>query len=119
MRLLDFCITSRLIFPISPRGSDLAPAKQSLSSESIPKSVTRILNAAQIRQDFKKRKLEDNGDEKKAGKRRKVDGGGSAQPKELKVQIKPGESLQHFNRFVLCLCAHVFFDMFLLSLSGE
>jgi len=84
----------------SERGSDLAPVKQSLSTESIPKSVSRILNAAQIRQDFKKRKLEDIGEERNSGKRRKVADGSSSQSKKVKVKIQPGESLQHFNKRV-------------------
>lgn len=96
------------------RGSDLAPAKQSLSNEAIPKSLARVLNASQIREDFKKRKLTTNDalGTNRAEKRRKVDesGLGKSQPKQKAnkeeanvagLTIKPGESIGHFNRYVV------------------
>ncbi|KXN85071.1 hypothetical protein AN958_11744 [Leucoagaricus sp. SymC.cos] len=76
------------------QGSDLAPDKDSIGNETIPKSVSRVLNAFQIREDYKKkRKLEqDGGDEKSAKRRRKTD--------DFELKIKPGESIQHFYRRV-------------------
>jgi hypothetical protein len=60
----------------------------------------RTINAAQVRADFRaKRKLrgedgEDGEDGQKRGKRRKIDGGGRD------TQIRPGETLAHFNKCV-------------------
>ncbi len=82
------------------RGSDLAPGHHSLENETIPKSVARVLNSLSVRQQWKtnKRKAEDgdNGEGKGKGKRRKTEDE-SAAPK-----ILPGESLQHFNKCVVC-----------------
>ncbi|KAG6826957.1 hypothetical protein H0H92_013770 [Tricholoma furcatifolium] len=88
------------------RGNDLPPQKDSLSNEPIPKSASRILNAAMIRQQYKKRKNEDDGDHKQRDKRRRTDDGetGLKSQKDSqtasKLTIKPGESIQHFNRRV-------------------
>ncbi|KAG6853469.1 hypothetical protein C0991_004143 [Blastosporella zonata] len=90
-------------------GNDLAPKKDSLSNEPIPKALSRVLNAATIREEYrqKKRKLEDDGNQKQDDKRRKVDGDtkdSKSKRKEAQVTtklvIKPGESIQHFNRRV-------------------
>ncbi|KAG6914595.1 hypothetical protein DXG01_016429 [Tephrocybe rancida] len=91
------------------RGDDLAPQKDSLNNEPIPKGLARVLNAATIREQYrlKKRKLEEEGDHKPGDKRRKVDGDAKdskSKRKEVnattKLVIKPGESIQHFNRRV-------------------
>ncbi|KAG6831446.1 hypothetical protein H0H87_005118 [Tephrocybe sp. NHM501043] len=92
-------------------GNDLAPKKDSLSNEAIPKALSRVLNAATIREEYKlkKRKLEDDNARKQGDKRRKVDG--ESETKDFKSKrreaqattklvIKPGESIQHFNRRV-------------------
>jgi hypothetical protein len=103
------------------RGSDYAPSsnqssKQAISSEGIPKSAARVLNAAHVRQEWreKKRKLEsgeDIGERDRNGKKRRVDGSGDAKGKTMahhdsktknkSLGIQPGESLGHFNRCVL------------------
>lgn len=74
------------------RGSNLAPGKESISNEAIPKSAARVLNALQIREGYrKKRKLEEEGSNDRNGeKRRKMD--------DFQLKIKPGESIQHFYR---------------------
>ncbi|KAJ7806608.1 hypothetical protein B0H14DRAFT_3152867 [Mycena olivaceomarginata] len=87
----------------SKKGSDLAPTRpgaggDALSSEPLPKAFLRTINAAQVRAEFRaKRKLrgedgEDGEDGQKKGKRRKIDGGGRD------TQIRPGETLAHFNK---------------------
>lgn len=90
---------------ICARGEDLAPTKYSLVDEPIPKSLARVLNATKIREEWKgrKRKLEEVGGNAHAGKRRKAgdDAERSTEKKQKsKLAIKPGESIQHFNRFV-------------------
>ncbi|KAF9063317.1 hypothetical protein BDP27DRAFT_1335317 [Rhodocollybia butyracea] len=75
------------------KGEDLAPSKQSLSNEAIPKSLARVLNAANVREQFKKRKIASGEPEEKTeAKRRKLNGKVSG--------ILPGESLQHYNKRV-------------------
>ncbi|KAJ6516630.1 hypothetical protein C8R47DRAFT_1032119 [Mycena vitilis] len=83
----------------SQKGSDLAPIRKAggdaLSSEPLPKSFMRAINATQVRADFHaKRKLQgedgEDGGQKKA-KRRKVEGG-------VDAKIRPGETLAHFNK---------------------
>ncbi|KAJ7038770.1 hypothetical protein C8F04DRAFT_348060 [Mycena alexandri] len=83
----------------SKKGSDLAPARlggggDALSSEPLPKSFTRVLNAAQVRADYRaKRKLREDGDGE--------DGPKKAKKRKLEVaeaKIRPGETLAHFNK---------------------
>ncbi|KAK0492249.1 hypothetical protein EDD18DRAFT_1079723 [Armillaria luteobubalina] len=83
-------------------GSDLAPGKQALESEAIPKSVSRVLNAVHVREQWKSRKRmpEDDPDAIKPGKRRKTEKGDSGEKKAKTSGILPGESLQHFNKRV-------------------
>ncbi|KAF6749430.1 hypothetical protein DFP72DRAFT_819057 [Ephemerocybe angulata] len=78
------------------QGSELAPtAKDSIANEGIPKSAQRILNGFQIREDYKKRKMQGDGEEaKEGGKRRKTESAAE------QLKILPGESIQHFNRRV-------------------
>ncbi|KZV76059.1 hypothetical protein PENSPDRAFT_646602 [Peniophora sp. CONT] len=101
------------------KGSNLAPSKsEGISSESIPKSALRVLQAAQIRADHAKRKRENpDEDDGRSGKRRKQEGtagkgqgqvktaakvkGAAAEGKgKGEMKILPGESLAHFNRRV-------------------
>lgn len=83
------------------RGSDLAPATAVLSKEPIPKSVARVLNAAKVQEEWreKKRKSEEDpsGQPKDRKKRRKT----SEDAGEDTMKIHPGESLGHFNRYVV------------------
>ncbi|KAJ7908403.1 hypothetical protein B0H13DRAFT_2497361 [Mycena leptocephala] len=81
----------------SQKGTDLAPnrSKDALSSEPLPKSFARAINAAQVRADFRaKRKLgEGEGEDgPKKAKRRKVEGSVG------EAKIRPGETLAHFNK---------------------
>jgi hypothetical protein len=111
-------------FDLHYRGTDYAPSsnqtsKRAISSEGIPKSVARVLNAAHVRQEWreKKRKLEsgeDAGECDGKGKKRRVDRSGDAKEKgagkamaqhdsktkNKSLGIQPGESLGHFNRRV-------------------
>lgn len=86
----------------SHRGHDNAPVKSLLSNEGIPKGISRVLNAASIREDWrKKRKAE--AEEGPAVKRRRKEGGGKGgqerdDKKDANMKILPGESLAHFNR---------------------
>ncbi|KAF8073374.1 hypothetical protein FPV67DRAFT_1409842 [Lyophyllum atratum] len=91
------------------RGDDLAPSKDSLSNEHIPKGLARALNAEKVRAEWKikKRKLEEGGEHTEGNKRRKVDEDGKSSKGKRretqvtsKLMIKPGESIQHFNRRV-------------------
>ncbi|KAK7050609.1 hypothetical protein R3P38DRAFT_3387495 [Favolaschia claudopus] len=88
----------------SKKGNDLAPSRgaDALSSEPLPKSFLRAINAAQVRAEFreKKRKLRDEGRDAVEGggdqpkkKRRKSEGGA-----ETIQRIRPGETLAHFNK---------------------
>src|SRR6266404_4682152 len=105
-----------------PRGTDLAPPGAGdgtkLSTEGIPKSVSRVLDAARIRAEYRAKKrarVLEEGDTRhgdaddptlpKAKKRRHVvaedsDAGKStkASEKATGIEIQPGESLRHFNR---------------------
>ncbi|EIW81587.1 hypothetical protein CONPUDRAFT_90444 [Coniophora puteana RWD-64-598 SS2] len=68
-----------------------------LDEEPIPKSAARILNAASIRGSYKKRKLDDDGEEggKQGRKRSKGDGEGLEM-----LKLQPGETIAHFNKRV-------------------
>ncbi|TFK49173.1 hypothetical protein OE88DRAFT_1737369 [Heliocybe sulcata] len=80
------------------RGNDLAPREAGVSSEGIPKAMTRVLNAAKVQSDYRKRKNEDKDQANGGKKKRKVDG--EAKLDRAEMQILPGESLAHFNRRV-------------------
>lgn len=105
------------------RGSDEAPSsiytsKHALSTERIPKSVSRILNATHVRQEWrdKKRKFDsekDTGEHETKSKKRRVSSsevvkgkatgnsrGHDAEGRDKLLGIQPGESLAHFNRCV-------------------
>lgn len=106
-------------------GSDEAPSsiytsKQTISTERIPKSVSRVLNAVHVRQEWrdKKRKFEsgeDTGEREAKIKRRQFDEkaaltvktrkGHDVEGRDKVLGIQPGESLAHFNRWV-CLVLH-------------
>ncbi|KAH9010297.1 hypothetical protein EDB85DRAFT_2136367 [Lactarius pseudohatsudake] len=99
------------------RGADLAPpgagSSTTLSTEGIPKSISRVLDAAKIRTEYRQKKrarqLEegthdgDDGDSAptlaKGKKRRRVAADSDA-GKSSTIEIQPGESLKHFNRRV-------------------
>ena len=94
------------------RGSDIAPARDSLSHEAIPKGAARILNAARIQQDWKDKKrkrAEGAEDGPKDGKRQRVrgddEGGQRGGRHGGGIKIQPGESLAHFNRRVPAVVA--------------
>lgn len=76
------------------QGSNLAPGKESISNEAVPKSAARVINALKIRDDYrKKRNLEQEGhDDKIKHKRQRTE--------DTQLKIKPGESIQHFYRRV-------------------
>ncbi|KAI0321976.1 hypothetical protein OF83DRAFT_1044040, partial [Amylostereum chailletii] len=83
----------------SQKGANHAPNGNSISTEAIPKSVARVLNAATVREQYKsnKRKLEEDGPGTVTKKRRK---GAGSEVKSKALAIQPGESLAHFNRRV-------------------
>ncbi|RDX51375.1 hypothetical protein OH76DRAFT_1379201 [Lentinus brumalis] len=90
-------------------GSDVAPgAKKAIENEEIPKSVSRVLNAAKVRQEWaeKKRKGSEDDGAGPSRKRRKQSGtgdgdtGGGKQTQQTQLRIMPGESMAHFNRRV-------------------
>lgn len=78
------------------RSLDLAPSHLSISQEPIPKSLARALNAAKVREEWRKRKTEDREEEKTGTDRKKRKLNGKEQSKISK--ILPGESLQHYNK---------------------
>jgi hypothetical protein len=95
----------------------MAPGKQHLSKEDIPKSFSRVINASKIREEWraKKRKLEEISDGQHPEKRRKLtvnedkrtqsaEGKTKEKPVASHFKIKPGESIQHFNRCVVHQC---------------
>jgi len=91
------------------RGTDLDPGKDSIRNEAIPKSAARIFNAQAIRDQWKEKKRkhdEDEGD--RGGKRRKTGKepthGPKSDKKKVSLTIQPGESMQHFNRYVKTVC---------------
>ncbi|KAF8209613.1 hypothetical protein K438DRAFT_1572079 [Mycena galopus ATCC 62051] len=86
----------------SKKGTDLAPTPirggDALSSEPLPKSFTRAINAAQVRADFRaKRKLagEDDGEDGPTKKKRRK---GDNEKAKGDTRIRPGETLAHFNK---------------------
>ncbi|EPQ52145.1 hypothetical protein GLOTRDRAFT_64912 [Gloeophyllum trabeum ATCC 11539] len=82
---------------LAQRGSDLAPGNISVSAEGIPKSMARVLNAAKLHAEYRKRKNEDQNEGGKKKKKRKVQGD---RADKADMKILPGESLAHFNRRV-------------------
>ncbi|KAH9063733.1 hypothetical protein EDB83DRAFT_2382682 [Lactarius deliciosus] len=80
------------------RGADLAPpgvgGSTTLSTEGIPKSISRVLDAARIRAEYRQKK-----------RARQLEGGGAHDGKKLRrvaadsdAGKSRGESLKHFNR---------------------
>ncbi|KAJ4482583.1 hypothetical protein J3R30DRAFT_3369549 [Lentinula aciculospora] len=82
----------------SQKGSDLAPSHSSLSQEAVPKSLIRVLNAAKVREEWRKRKTEDRESEESISTKKKQKLNGKDQRKIS--NILPGESLQHYNKRV-------------------
>ena len=99
-----------------PRGTDLAPPRANSTTEGIPKSVSRVLDAARIRAEYRQKKrarlLEEDGGADapttlaKAKKRCRATGDSDQATTTTTIKIKPGESLKHFNQ---CASLHLFF----------
>jgi hypothetical protein len=88
-------------------GSDAPPVAEAraLSNEGIPKSVARVLDAARVRAEWRKRRAGDADAPDAAGsappkKKRKHGDDGAARKGAEGMSIRPGESLSHFNRCV-------------------
>jgi hypothetical protein len=96
-------------------GHDNAPVRFSVSNEDIPKGAARVLNAANIRREYRTKRSGADADESgRPEKRRRTADGGEAKPKvgrrgttesdsknanhSAEMKILPGESLIHFNR---------------------
>ena len=86
------------------RGTDLDPEKDSIRNEAIPKSAVRVFNAQAVRDEWKEKKRKRDADEgDRGGKRRKTGEpthGSTSEKKKFSLTIQPGESMQHFNRYV-------------------
>ena len=74
----------------------MAPGKDSLRNEPIPKSAAWVFNSQAVRDEYKlkKRKREEEGEQ--GAKKQKT--GKIASDKSVALKIQPGESMQHFNR---------------------
>ncbi|KAI6041424.1 hypothetical protein EDC04DRAFT_2565711 [Pisolithus marmoratus] len=80
------------------RGTDLAP-EISLAQETIPKSVSRVLDSARIRQEYREKKRRRDGcEDDSTRKRKRYDG--SDHRADGTPKIKPGETITNFNRRV-------------------
>lgn len=102
--LVQYLLTSSAC---ADSGADLAPAKDALSNEDIPKSAARVIFASKVQKEFresKKRRNDDaqvgNNPGQREKKKRKVDGEGDGDTSSA-MRILPGESLAHFNRCVM------------------
>ncbi|KAG2128692.1 hypothetical protein DEU56DRAFT_504192 [Suillus clintonianus] len=85
----------------SLKGVNLPP-KHLGNEDTVPKSVSRILNAEKIRHEFreKKRKIDEpNGDGSPQPKRRRPTSDVNSRKEEM-LKIKPGETIAHFNKRV-------------------
>ncbi|PVG01435.1 hypothetical protein CPB86DRAFT_781654 [Serendipita vermifera] len=83
------------------KGADLVPSQShySIEKEAIPKSISRVLNAAVLHEEYNKKRKRTNGEdgeERDGKKRRKTKD--ATDTEEMK--IKPGESITQFNRRV-------------------
>ena len=113
------------------RGTDLAPSSgihgTSISTERIPKSAARVLDAARIRAEYRQKrarlktdeandgmsaskppppkKHRTNVGEADAGKSGKTLAKGKDKPVGM-IEIQPGESLKHFNRCAFLALLH-------------
>lgn len=107
-----FISSNKILCVSGIRGMDVAPSGN-LSTEGIPKSVSRILDAAKIREDFKQRKRtaldepSDGSGRPKKKRKQAVDDtrekattapNEKGKEKAAEIKIKPGETLAHFNR---------------------
>ena len=111
-----------------PRGTDLAPSSASIgtsiSTERIPKSAARVLDAARIRAEFRQKRARSRIDDADANndksalkpppppppKKRRTNASAGDAEKSGKaltkgkdhpigtIEVQPGESLKHFNR---------------------
>ncbi|KAI0293389.1 hypothetical protein BC826DRAFT_1015225, partial [Russula brevipes] len=105
------------------RGADLAPPsgnnRTGISTERIPKSAARVLDAARIRAEYRQKRGRQETDandndpgapKRPPSKKRRMDAGaggdeskvlrkkGTDGPNGTTIQIQSGESLKHFNR---------------------
>ena len=73
-----------------------------MSTEGIPKSVSRVLDAAKICAEYRQKKrtrlIEEDGGANAPKKRRRAAADPDVGDKATTIEIKPGESLRHFNR---------------------
>lgn len=108
-------LTFKLLSPsYFPRGTDLAPpgggSSTVLSTEGIPKSVSRVLDAVRIRAEYRQKKrtrlIEEDGDADASKKRHRAAANSDVGNKATTIEIQPGESLRHFNRCAL-FCSFV------------
>ena len=81
----------------------MKPGKLALNDEDVPKGAARILNAAKIQEEWRrKRKLgladDGNGGARKKRKVSVVDEAKKGKDVKPAMLIMPGESLTHFNR---------------------
>ena len=107
-------LTLKLLSPsYFPRGTDLAPpgggGSTALNTEGIPKSVSRVLDAARIRAEYRQKKrtrLEEDDGADASKKRHHAAANPDVGDKATTIEIQPGESLRHFNRYAL-FCSFV------------
>lgn len=100
------------------RATDQAPsqASRNIREETIPKSIARVLNASQIRSEWKQSlgKRKQQGEERdfepglhhrtrKKSRTKGSDAGAVSEDMKLPpMRIQPGESLAHFNKLSKC-----------------
>ncbi|KAI5989000.1 hypothetical protein EDD15DRAFT_1327652 [Pisolithus albus] len=80
------------------RGTDLAP-EISLTQETIPKSVSRVLDSARIRQEYREKKRKLDGCEGDSTQKRRRHDGGDQKANDT-PKIRHGEMISDFNRRV-------------------
>ncbi|KII83610.1 hypothetical protein PLICRDRAFT_445048 [Plicaturopsis crispa FD-325 SS-3] len=84
----------------SAKSTNLAPTVH-ISSEPLPKSAARVLNAAAVQAEYRARKRgADDGDDGPRKKKVKRSGDEGDQKDGKALGIQPGETLAHFNRRV-------------------
>lgn len=84
------------------RATDLAP-KISIEHEPIPKSVSRVLDAGQIRREYRKKKrqldgVSDSDEDHLQRKRGRCDATDIKNGETTALRINPGETVTQFNR---------------------
>ncbi|KDQ12126.1 hypothetical protein BOTBODRAFT_56988 [Botryobasidium botryosum FD-172 SS1] len=79
----------------SKRGSNLVPGAD---HDTIPKCMSRILDAERIRNEWKDKKRKREETESGGASKKKKKGSDEADEAKKSLQIMPGETLAHFNR---------------------